>query len=52
MANREQRNSREKKKPKAEKNKTKNQSSTSLFSSNRNTPASGSTQASTEKKNP
>lgn len=38
MANREQKNSREKKKPKAEKNKTKNQTPASVFSANRNPP--------------
>jgi hypothetical protein len=50
MANREQRNTREKKKPKAEKNKVKNQTPTSLFSAPRNPPAANPAPAA--KKNP
>ncbi|HLH96784.1 MAG TPA: hypothetical protein VKW08_16855 [Xanthobacteraceae bacterium] len=52
MANREQRNNREKKKPKAEKNKIKSQTPASLFSAPRNPPATSPAPAQAAKKNP
>jgi hypothetical protein len=52
MANREQRNSREKKKPKAEKNKGKGQAPAPLFSSTRNPPAASPPPGQGAKKNP
>ena len=50
MANREQRTSREKKKPKAEKNKTKGQTPAPIFASTRNPPAASPPPGSAAKK--
>jgi hypothetical protein len=52
MADRQQRNSREKKKPKAEKNKTKGQAPTSVFTTNRSSGATSPAPGQGAKKNP